>query len=287
MYVDDFLMMGDDLLMEDVINKVEVEFDVRRIGKPSKYIGCELYFSKKCVQIAQHDIITKMERAFEDELGKEKAFEVPIPQGVRIKMLQEEDEQMGERQQAKYRSGVGSLLYLTKHSRPDICNAVRELSKVMDKGTTQHYKRMVQVIRYIQETRNKVLTFEPQLNENDVWCLNAYSDSDWAGDVDDRRSITGWCIYVGGCLVGWGSRAQRSVTLSSTEAEYVAVSEVCTEILFVAQIMQFLGMEIIYPLIVNVDNIGAIFVTENSVGRRTRHIDARYHFVQEYIEAGS
>ena len=174
-----------------------------------------------------------------------------------------------------------------KHSRPDICNAVRELSRVMDAGLKEHFKRLVQVIKYVEQTKERVLTFEPKLGENEMWHLDAYSDSDWAGDIDNRKSVTGWCIFVGGCLIGWGSRAQRSVTLSSTEAEYVAISEVCTEILFVAQLMKFVGMKLVYPLIVNVDNIGAIFITENSVGRRTRHIDARYHFVQEYVEDGT
>ena len=266
--------------------KVEDEFDVRRMGIPRKYIGCELYFHDSHVQIAQQDIIMKMEKAYKNELEKQREMNVPTPQGVKIIRTKENEEKMSETQQQKYRSGVGTLLYLVKHSRPDICNAVRELSMVMDAGTQEHYKRMIQVMHYVQKTKQKVLTFKPKKEDDDTWRVNGFSDSDWAGDTDNRKSVTGWCIFVGECLVGWGSRAQRSVTLSSTEAEYVAVSEVCTEILFIAQIMRFVGMTVKYPLIVNVDNIGAIFVTENSVGRRTRHIDTRYHFVQEYVEEG-
>jgi hypothetical protein len=95
-------------------------------------------------------------------------------------------------------------------------------------------------------------------------------------------------IYVLGAPVAWKSHAQRNVTLSSTEAEYVAVSEVCAEILFVRQIITFLGTEVALPIIVKVDNIGAIYLATNSTtSQRTRHIDVRYHFVREYVQDGT
>ena len=92
-------------------------------------------------------------------------------------------------------------------------------------------------------------------------------------------------IYVNGCKIAWKSKGQKSVTLSSTEAEYVAISEVSTKILFIAGVMKFLGMEITYPIEINVDNIGAIYLSKNAtMGNCTKHVDTRYHFVREYIE---
>jgi hypothetical protein len=118
--------------------------------------------------------------------------------------------------------------------------------------------------------------------------IKAFSDSDYAGDRDKRLSVTGLIIYVLGAPVAWKSHAQRNVTLSSTEAEYVAVSEVCTEIIFIRQVLNFMGIVVDYPILVFVDNIGAIYLASNSAtSQRSRHIDVRYHYVREYVEDGT
>jgi len=108
-----------------------------------------------------------------------------------------------------------------------------------------------------------------------------------AGDSDTRKSVSGFVIYLCGAAIAWRSKGQKSVTLSSTEAEYVAVSEVATEILYIAGILKFLNIPVEYPILVNVDNIGAIYLTKNATtGSRTKHVDTRYHFVREYVEDG-
>ena len=94
-------------------------------------------------------------------------------------------------------------------------------------------------------------------------------DSYYAGDKDNRFSVTGYCIYLNGCLVSFKSRAQRSQRLSSTEAEYVALSEICTKILFVRMIMEFLGEKV-----------------NEKISRRTKHVDTRTHFIRNYVENG-
>jgi hypothetical protein len=114
-----------------------------------------------------------------------------------------------------------------------------------------------------------------------------YTDSDWAGDRETRRSISGFIIFFMNCPIVWKSKQQVSVALSSTEAEYIALSEAAKEIKFVSQVLVSLGMKVKYPIIVKVDNIGAIFMSENvTATNRTRHIDTRYHFVHELIEDG-
>jgi len=196
----------------------------------------------------------------------------------------EEGTELEDEKQQKYRSGVGSLLYLLKHSRPDLPNAVRELSKVMDQANEGHYKALLRTIKYVSDTRNRELELKPT---GKGWELKAFTDSDFAGDADTRRSVSGFIIYLNGCPISWRSKGQKSVTLSSTEAEYVALSEVTGEILFIAGIMKFIGEEPDYPIIISVDNIGAIYLAGSaSTSSRTKHIDTRYHFVREYIEEG-
>jgi len=117
------------------------------------------------------------------------------------------------------------------------------------------------------------------------WELKAFSDSNYGGDRDSRRSVTGYVIYLLGVPLIWKSKSQRSVALSSTEAEYMAVSEVCADIMFLKQVLEFVGVSIQYPIEVHVDNVGAIFLANNATtGPRTRHIDIRYHYVRDFIE---
>jgi len=119
------------------------------------------------------------------------------------------------------------------------------------------------------------------------WEMKAFCDSDYGGDADSRRSVSGYVIYLFGCAVAWKSHGQKSVSLSSTEAEYKAVSEVVTDIMFIKMLLEFLGFQVALPITVHVDNIGAIYLAHNarSTGR-TKHIDIHHHYVREYIEDG-
>ena len=177
------------------------------------------------------------------------------------------------------------MLYLVKLSRPDICNAVRELSKMMDRGTELHYKMLERVLLYVMQTKFLGLFFTPDFNEE--WVLKGFSDSDYAGDKDSRISVSGYLIYLSGVLVSWKSKGQKVPALSSTEAEYVAIAEVVKEILYIVQILKFLGITVKLPVKVHVDNMGAIFLANNSTsGTRTKHIDIKMHFIRHYIEDG-
>jgi hypothetical protein len=188
--------------------------------------------------------------------------------------------------QSRYRSGVGTLLYLIKHSRPDIANVVRELSKCMDGATLAASREMLRVIRFILDTKLFFLKMEPKKDEED-WNLMVYSDSDWAGDTESRISFTGFIIYLLGVPICWRSKGQKGVTLSSREAEYVAMSEAVKEIRFVYYLLESLGISVKLPIIVRTVNIGAIFMDENaSSGACRRHIDTRYHFIREHLEDG-
>ena len=123
---------------------------------------------------------------------------------------------MTDKEQFKYRSAVGMMLFLVKYSRPDIANSVRELSKANNNANYAHYEQMLRAIKYVINTKNRMLKFIPE-NKGEKWEFKCMCDSDYAGDKDNRLSLTGYCIYVNGCLVSWKCRAQRSQILSSTE----------------------------------------------------------------------
>jgi len=117
---------------------------------------------------------------------------------------------------AVYRSGVGMLLYLVKHTRPDIVNAVRELSKALDCPSPAAYKEMLRVIKFVLDTRSLAIKVAPVYLINDEWIVVAFSDSDFSGDKETRISVAGFILYLMGVPISWRSKGQKSVALSST-----------------------------------------------------------------------
>jgi hypothetical protein len=142
----------------------------------------------------------------------------------------------------------------------------------MDGATLVVCKQMLRVIRFVIDTKWFCLKMEPKKIERD-WNILGHSDIDWAGYPENRISITGFIIYFLEAPICWRSKGKKGVTLSSSEAKYVAISEVVKEIRFVYYHLVSLGISVKLPIIVRTDNIGAIFMAENpSSGVRTRHI---------------
>ena len=134
---------------------------------------------------------------------------------ITMRVTNKEDK-LPMKEHAIYRSGVGTLKYLTKQSRPDISNAVRELSKTMDRPAPFHIKEMYRIIRYVLETKTYGLIFCPKKWS---WTIQAFIDSDFAGDRETRRSAYRYFIYFCGIPIAWKRKGLRSVVLSTTEAE--------------------------------------------------------------------
>jgi hypothetical protein len=194
------------------------------------------------------------------------------------------EEMIGEEGQKWFRSAIGTLLYLVKFSCLDLANPVRELSKVMDGANPAQEKELKRVLEYVLWTKEKRLKVE---SKTDSWTIQAFSNSDFAGAKDDQKSITGYVIFVSGSVISWKSKAQPCVTLSSTEAEYVALNKTVREVEFLVQLLEVLGVKVERPAKVFVDNVGCIFLSQNKTsGERTKHINMKYHFIREQIKNG-
>ena len=128
---------------------------------------------------------------------------------------------------------------------------------------------------------------QPIPEDGPEWQIVAFSDSDYAGDKETRISVAGFILYLMGVPISWHSKGEKSVTLSSSEAEYVALSEAAKEVKYVYQVLASMGIQVKLPIVVRVDNIGAIFMSNNvAVSQRTKHVDIRYHFVREFVFDG-
>ena len=203
-----------------------------------EYVGCEIVRDGKSrLFMRQQVLLKKLDRIFGNMVKNLPIYKTPASAGFRVERCTDPNKKLESKKQTLYRSGIGILMFLVKYSRPDIANSVRELSKANDGATETYFLGLLRTIKYVLDTREKALKYETNMNFKTTWKLKAYCDSDFAGDKETRRSVSGYCIYLFDCLICWKSKGQKHVTLSSTEAEYVAMAEVCTEIMFIRMIL--------------------------------------------------
>ena len=272
MYVDDMLIIGRNEQIQELATKIQKEFSVKIQHNLVYYLGCEFHMNKEKTK----GWLGQLEQKFGERAMKERQSLTPGTSRFTARRLENHEDKVNTEDHETYRSGVGTLLYLTKHSRPDICNPVRELSKTMDAPAPAHLKEMYKLIRFVLSTNDYGLKFK-LIKSIRKWVLKALSDSDFASDKETRISVYGYVIYFCGIPIAW----------RSTEAEYMALSEVVKELKFIVQLLQTMNIAVELPITVHVDNVGAIWLSNNrNTGDRTKHIDIRPSFVKEYQEDG-
>ena len=186
--------------------------------------------------------------------------------------------------QPLYQSAVGSLMYLSVCSRPDIAYAVNTLAKFSSKPTQKHWTAVKRVFRYLNGTAEYGILFKKGESEE---CIG-YSDSDWAGDQDDRKSTSGYIFQSASGAISWRSKKQDCVALSTAEAEYVALSSATQEAVWLRKLATDLGDPPQEPTTVYEDNQSAIAMSKNpQFHGRAKHIDIKHHYVREQVNSGS
>ena len=286
MYVDDMLIIGKKEQIQEFATMIPKEFSVKIQHNIADYLGCEFHMNKEKTRgwLGQLSIIKSLEQKFGERAMKERLSMTPGTPRFTARRLENEEDKVNAKDDETYRSGVGPLLYLTKHSGPDISNPVRELSKTMDAPAPPHLKEMYKLIRFVLSTKDYGLKFK-LIKSIRKWVLKALSDSDFASDKETRIIVFGYVIYFCGIPIAWRSKGMKSVVLSTTEAEYMALSEVVKELKFIVQLLQTMNITVELPITVHVHNVGAIRLSNNrNTGDRTKHIDIRTSFVKEYQE---
>jgi hypothetical protein len=178
-----------------------------------------------------------------------------------------------------YNQLVGSLLWAAQCTRPDVLFAVNKLSQFLRDPSDAHWKAALRVLNYLVSTKHLRLKLGGALS------CSGYSDSDWAEDRADRRSTSAYTFRIGEGAISWKSRKQATVLLSSTEAEYKAMSDSCKEAVWLRNILSELCLRPKAALPLHVDNEGAEALAKNPEHHtRTKHIDARYHFVRHCVK---
>jgi hypothetical protein len=182
-----------------------------------------------------------------------------------------------------YRQLIGSLMYLV-NTRPDLCFAVNTLSQFMVEPKRVHWVAAKHVLRYLRGT----VEFGLSYIQGDGVKLVGYSDADWAGNAVDRKSTSGCVFSLGSGAISWFNRKQKSVALSSAEAEYMAASLASCEAIWLRKLLMGLFEQELETTVIHCDNQSCIKLSENPVFHdRSKHIEICYHFIRDCVQKGS
>lgn len=289
-WVDDCLVVGTTEAVARAKEEMMNRFDCDEVGELEEYVGCKIDINReeRSVKITQPVLL----QSFVDE------FELPDGYAPRTPAIAgdvlvrgEIIDQVSNEEQKMYRSGVGKLLHMMRWSRTDTLNSVRELSRFMQGAVLAHVKAMKRVMKYCVGTPNRGMFLKPS-GEWDgspdyEFKVTGRSDSDYAKDVERRRSVSGYSVFMNDAPVVSSCKMQGHVTLSVTEAELAAATQCAQDMLFVMRVIESIGLKVKKPMILQVDNKGAKDLTHNwSVGGRTRHINVREWFLRDLKEEG-
>ncbi|GAU50785.1 hypothetical protein TSUD_192210 [Trifolium subterraneum] len=265
-YVDDIILAGNSISEFDRIKAVlDAAFKIKNLGQLKYFLGLEVAHSKSGITISQRKYCLDM---LKDSglLGSKPAM---TPMDTSIKLHSNAGIPYDD--VSSYRRMVGKLLYLNT-TRPDIAFATQQLSQFMHAPTTTHFTAACRVLRYLKNNPGQGVLF----SRDSELQLIGYSDADWAGCMDTRRSITGYCFFIGKSLVSWRAKKQVTVSRSSSEAEYRALSSAT-----------YLRVKLQKTPTLYCDNQSAVHIASNPVfHERTKHLDIDCHLVREKVMQG-
>lgn len=276
-YVDDMIITGDD---QDGIEQLKqnlcVRFHMKDLGRLSHFLGLELQYKEEVIILHQQAYCAKLLMKF-GMLGC-KPIETPIENNVKLSINQ--GEELSD--PTMYRQIVGSLIYLTL-TRPDIAFAVGVLSRYMQNPRKPHLEAARRVMRYVKGSVGLGIQFKMGGSLD----VEGFCDADYAGDMDTRRSTTGYVIKLGESVVTWCSKRQPTVSLSTTEAEYRAAAMAAQEIVWLRLVLKELLNAEDERVVLRCDNMSSIYLANNPMFHaRSKHIEVHYHFIREKVLAG-
>jgi hypothetical protein len=267
----------DIISIEKIVAEIRKKFELKDLGDVKHFLGIDIHKSPDGMfSVSQETYIEKI--AAECGQTDAKAQKYPLDPGY----YKLEDEKMLPNNN-EYRKIIGMLLYVATNSRPDISASVCILAQKVEKPRELDLLEAKRVIKYLLSTKNLKL----HLNDpNSQSTLKAFSDANWAEDRLDRKSNTGLICFLFGGAIAWSSRKQDVVSISTTEAEFYALAETAKEVQWIVQLLRDFNVNMSESIEIESDNQSCIkFVENEKFSNRTKHIDVRYHYVKDLINA--
>ncbi len=286
-FVDDIIVIhspSDNDEWSDLKNKFMMKYSIKDYKNANFILGMKIERGVNSLKISQELQVNKTLKQFQFDSIRFKS--TPSETSAKLSEIDSpsSDEEKGKMKSIPYMSLVGNVLYLSICTRPDISFSVNQVSRFMKNPGEKHWIAGKRILRYLASTSDLGLHYQNDRTDGMI-VLIGYCDADWAGDIDDRRSTTGYAIKLNGCLINWLSKKQDTVALSSAEAEYIAISDTVKEMKWIKSLLAELKLLSDTIPILYCDNQSAIAISETDKHHnRTKHIDIRHHFIRDYIK---
>ncbi|KAH9667197.1 retrovirus-related pol polyprotein from transposon RE1 [Citrus sinensis] len=274
---DDIIITGSDSQgIEEVIKDLNTSFTLKDLENLNFFLGIQVLRSQNSILLSQAKYIQDL--LAKTEITDCKGIETPFSTSEKLK------KDVGNRfhDPTLYRSVIGSLQYAVL-TRPELAFSINKFSQFMSDPRQPHWVACKRVLMYLKNTMNMCLSFKKSKHLD----LIAYTDADWTTDPNDRRSISGYCVYLGDNLVAWSSRKQGIVARSTVESEYRAMALCSTEITWINSLLGELKMEVENVPIILSDSTSAAAIAANPVYHsRTKHFEIDFHFLRDKVTKG-
>jgi len=279
--VDDLLLFAsNNKLMSTMKLELKSIFEITDLGEPAKIVGIKIErdHAKQTITISQKHYI----EAILQKEGLTDAHPVAVPMDPNVQLQPSEGEVQDKSN--NYASLIGSLMYLAIATRPDITYAVFRLGSYMANPAMSHWAAAKRVLRYLSGTQSYGITYQAEEVKPGKNQFLGYSDASYANN-DDATSISGYIFTMGGGAITWGLRKQTSVSLSSTESEYIALADAAREVMWLWNLLDGLGYKQCAPTKLYGDNNGALAIAKNpQYHKRTKHFDTRNHYIRQKVK---
>jgi histone deacetylase 1/2 len=279
-YVDDIVIAGSTAVVVDrLVQSLSAAFPIKDLGPLEYFLGLEASRNSGGLTLTQRKYALDLLH----RVNMENCNPSSTPLVATEQLARDTGTTLSSDDAFRYRSVVGGLQYLTL-TRPDVSFAVNKVCQFLSQPTDAHWEAVKRILRYVKGTLDTGLS----IRRSPASGVSIFTDADWAGCVDDRRSTGGFAIFVGPNLISWSSKKQPTVSRSSTEAEYKALANGAAEAIWVDSLLKELGVPQQRIPILWCDNLGATYLTANPVFHaRTKHIEIDFHFVRERVAAGA
>ncbi|CAD7003740.1 unnamed protein product [Ceratitis capitata] len=276
-YVDDILIASSSLKdLNNIKARIAKEFDIVDGGPAKYFLGIQIERDGDVgnIAISQRQYIYDLLK--HNGMEECKAVSTPLEVGFQTSCDKDECIKVNT---TEYQSLIGALMYLAISTRPDILHSVSKLAQRNTDPHLEHKTAAKRILRYLKGTAELKLHYK-KTNR----LVECFVDADWGGDASDRKSYSGSAFVAAGAVTSWESKKQSIVALSSTEAEYVALSIAAKEAIYLKRLLRELGFSNTGPMVINNDNQSAQHLARNPVHHdRSKHIDIKYHFVRNLI----